>query len=82
MLLGSETAGLLFKPMLGGEAKSGLLEVLKDPFWIVGSLPVTGGYDHSLGGVVVDGVGEGGVKGRRREGFLQWGGMFNLAWVS
>lgn len=85
-LLTKQTVELLFKPMLKEkEAKQGLLEVLKDPSWIVGHLPDTGGeYDHSLGGVVVDFEGDGNISdksGNRRKGFLIWGGMFNLSWV-
>ncbi|KAM7216888.1 acyltransferase LovD [Rhypophila decipiens] len=80
-LLSSETASLFFKPMLDPDAKKGLLEGLKDPSWIVGHLPVTGEYDHSLGGVVVDGPAQESRKTQRRKnGFLLWGGMFNLAW--
>ncbi|KAK4216288.1 acyltransferase LovD [Rhypophila decipiens] len=81
-LLSSETASLFFKPMLDPDAKKGLLENLKDPSWIVGHLPVTGEYDHSLGGVVVDGPAQTQERKtqRRKNGFLLWGGMFNLAW--
>lgn len=77
-LLRNETKELLFTPMLKEPAaKAGLLQVLKDPSWIVGHLPDTGEYDHSLGGVIVDTDGH----DRRRKGFLLWGGMYNLSWV-
>ncbi|KAM7208545.1 acyltransferase LovD [Naviculisporaceae sp. PSN 640] len=84
-LLKKQTAELLFKPMLKEEgAKKGLLEVLKDPGWIVGWIPDTGEYNHSLGGVLVDfDEKEGKTKSgntNRRRGFLMWGGMFNLSW--
>ena len=80
-LLSREVAAQMFRPALQeAEAKASLLKELEHPEWIVGVVPKTGEYDWGLGGLLVDGDGEG--HGRRRRGFLFWGGVFNMAWVS
>ncbi|KAK3315401.1 beta-lactamase/transpeptidase-like protein [Apodospora peruviana] len=76
-LLRPETASkLLFEPMLDKDAKEAIQKEMKNPWWIVGHIPDTGEYDHSLGGVLTDGDSH----QHRRRGFLQWGGAYNLAW--
>jgi hypothetical protein len=79
-LLRPETASLLFEPLLKEEskAKQGLLKSLEHPEWAVGWIPPTGEYDWSAGGLVVDGNSH----SYRTRGFVQWGGVFNTAWVS
>lgn len=80
-LLRSETAELLFEGLLEPEAREALKENVKTPEWIVGWVPDNGGeYDWSAGGLLTTKDEEGG-KGRKK-GYLQWGGAFNLSWVS
>ncbi|KAK4228285.1 acyltransferase LovD [Podospora fimiseda] len=82
-LLKSETVEMLFEGLLKEDkAKEGLKESVRNPGWIVGWVPDNGGkYDWGVGGLVTTEDAEEGGKGRRK-GFLQWGGVFNLAWVS
>ena len=84
-LLSREVAAQMFRPALQeAEAKASLLKELEHPEWVVGVVPKTGKYDWGLGGLLVDGDGDGEGEGygRRRRGFLFWGGVFNMAWVS
>ena len=91
-LLTKQTAKLLFEGQLPldadePKAKRALNENLKTPQWIVGYVeePAEGKglvYDWSAGGLLVDEPGKD-TNGRwRRKGYLGWGGIFNLTWVS
>ncbi|KAK4172583.1 beta-lactamase/transpeptidase-like protein [Triangularia setosa] len=81
-LLRPEFQDLLFQGMLTEESKQVLNEGLKGDGrdWMVGWVnPVEGGarYDWSPAGLVTV---EAGTEGKRKRGFVQWGGAFNLAW--
>lgn len=79
-LLRSETARLLFEPLLGGGGRdqAALAEVFRHPDWVVGWTPAPAeGYSWTLAGLVTPGG-----NAHRGKGFLQWGGAYNLAWVS
>lgn len=80
-LLRPETARLLFEPLLEREpeAKRQLVEQVERAGWMVGWMPPLGDeYDWSPGGLLVNGDSH----PYRKRGFLQWGGAFNLCWVS
>ncbi|KAK4456925.1 acyltransferase LovD [Cladorrhinum samala] len=78
-LLSSETAQLLFEPLLEPEARRALNESVSRPEWIVGWVPGNDGeYDWSAGGLLTTKDEEGGAG--RKKGYLQWGGAFNLSW--
>lgn len=88
-LLKKETAQLLFEGQLKEEkAKQAINEGMKTPEWVVGyvEVPAKGKglvYDWSVGGLLVDEPGKKDDSGRwRRKGYLGWGGIFNLNWVS
>jgi CubicO group peptidase (beta-lactamase class C family) len=66
----------LFAPLLEPAAKKALNESMKDPDWAVGVIPA-GDYDWSAGGLLTTHD-----NGHRKKGFLQWGGAWNLCWVS
>jgi hypothetical protein len=75
-----ETARLLFEPLLEPEAKRALNKTMETPEWMVGFAPKMGEgeYDHSAGGLLIDADSH----PYRKRGFLQWGGGYNLSWVS
>ncbi|OAA57651.1 beta-lactamase family protein [Niveomyces insectorum RCEF 264] len=77
-LLRPETAALLFTPQLAAPvARQQLLANTVDGAWITGSVPNTGEYDWSLGGLLVTGH----AHPVRRKGALLWAGAFNLTWI-
>jgi CubicO group peptidase (beta-lactamase class C family) len=77
-ILRPEVAKLLFEGLLEPEAKKALNEELKKADWVIGVVPPGVEYNWSAGGL----LSEGGSLGHRKKGFLQWGGVWNLAWVS
>ncbi|KAK4197928.1 beta-lactamase/transpeptidase-like protein [Triangularia verruculosa] len=84
-LLDVERQELLFKGCLSEESKAVLNQGLKGEGrdWIVGWVYEAGDggagarYDWSPAGLVTT---EPGKEGKRKGGFVQWGGAFNLAW--
>lgn len=77
-ILKPETCDLLFTGLLEGEAKKALNETMKHPEWVVGVVPQGVEYNWSAGGLLM----EDGKHEHRKKGFLQWGGAWNLSWVS
>lgn len=81
-LLSPATARFLFEGLLNQdpEAKRALRESMARPQWVVGWVPTDTNdeYDWSAGGLLTDGDSH----PYRKKGFLQWGGVFNLSWVS
>ncbi|KAI1139509.1 beta-lactamase family protein [Hypoxylon sp. FL0543] len=75
-LLKKETAALMFQPHLSPKSKAALLEMMKEPVWLVGDFPITNEYDWGLGGILVDGD----KHEYRRKGTLIWSGAANLYW--
>ncbi|KAK4159467.1 acyltransferase LovD [Cladorrhinum sp. PSN259] len=80
---GGQAVDMLFEGLLSGKdenkkAHEALKDSVRDPGWIVGWVPDNGEkYDWSVGGLVTTDDAE---DGGRKKGFLQWGGVFNLAW--
>lgn len=77
-ILEPEISKLLFDPLLGPKEKAALNASMRDSDWVVGNIPEGVDFDWSAGGLLSVG---GDLKHRRR-GFVQWGGAWNLAWVS
>ncbi|KAI0843294.1 beta-lactamase family protein [Hypoxylon sp. FL0890] len=75
-LLKKETAALMFQPNLSPKSKTALLEMMKDPAWLIGDFPVTNEYDWGLGGILVTGD----KHEYRKKGTLIWSGAANLYW--
>ena len=78
-ILKPETAKWLFEPLLRPTEKKAMNELMKNPDWAVGHIPSGIDYDWSAGGLLSM-SGEG--LGNRKKKFLQWGGAWNLSWVS
>ena len=76
-ILQPETAQLLFEPQLEPAEKAALNKAMSDPDWAVGHIPTGVEYDWSVGGLLTTQD-----VGHRKKGFVQWGGAFNLSWVS
>ncbi|KAG7137846.1 ML-236A carboxylate methylbutanoyltransferase mlcH like protein [Verticillium longisporum] len=75
-LLRPATAAHMFRPQLGGAARTALDRAMEDPSWAVGDFPATGEYDWGLGGLLIDGH----AHGHRRKGALMWSGAANIFW--
>jgi len=71
-----EMAKLLFEGFLKPAEKEALNKSMETPEWAVGVIPKAD-YDWSLGGLLTTHD-----VGHRKKGFLQWGGAWNMAWVS
>lgn len=71
-----ELAKLLFQGFLKPTEKEALNKSMETPEWAVGVIPKAD-YDWSLGGLLTTHD-----VGHRKKGFLQWGGAWNMAWVS
>jgi CubicO group peptidase (beta-lactamase class C family) len=77
-ILKPEVTKWLFEPLLEPVEKKALNENLQTPEWAVGHIPKGVDFDWSAGGL----VSTGGDLKHRKKGFLQWGGAWNLCWVS
>lgn len=80
-LLKPETTARMFQPQLTKGSKASLKQQMGIPEIVgmfVGDFPSNVEYDWGLGGLLVQGSGE----GRRKNGTLIWSGMPNLFWVS
>jgi CubicO group peptidase (beta-lactamase class C family) len=78
-ILKPEIAKLLFTPLLHENEKEVLNKNLQATDWAVGHIPKGIEYDWSAGGLLSVGGEE---MGKRKSGFLQWGGAWNMSWVS
>ncbi|OTA54874.1 beta-lactamase/transpeptidase-like protein [Hypoxylon sp. EC38] len=76
-VLKKETTSLMFKPQLSPKSKEALLEMTRNPAFLIGDFPQTNEYDWGLGGILIDGD----KHNYRRRGTLIWGGAANLFWV-
>ena len=80
-LLGKETADLMFRPHLSGEAHASLQGIMGKPetnAWFGQGTPVEMERDWGLGGLLV----EESTPGWYGKGTLTWGGGLNSVWVS
>jgi CubicO group peptidase (beta-lactamase class C family) len=77
-ILKPEVTKWLFEPLLEPVERKALNENLRSPEWAVGHIPKGVDFDWSAGGL----VSTGGELKHRKKGFLQWGGAWNLCWVS
>ncbi|OTA88782.1 hypothetical protein M434DRAFT_34687 [Hypoxylon sp. CO27-5] len=75
-VLKKETTALMFKPQLSPKSKEALLEMTRNPAFLIGDFPQTNEYDWGLGGILIDGD----KHNYRGRGTLIWGGAANLFW--